>query len=133
VALSKGMQSLGIRMARGLNRLAKRRGPVLADRYHARALKSPLEVRRALLYTLNNTKKHGAQAGVTYARYVVDGYVVDGYSSAPSFNGWSRAVVGCPAPSPDAGLATVAPHSWLLCEGWRRRRGPLDPGEVPPH
>src|SRR5262249_48845284 len=38
-ALSRGMNGLGVRMARGLNRVMGRTGKVLADRYHARILR----------------------------------------------------------------------------------------------
>ena len=47
-ALTRGLRGLSIRMARALNRLARRRGRVFADRYHARILRTPLEVRRVL-------------------------------------------------------------------------------------
>ena len=47
-ALSRGMIGLTVRLARGLNRLWRRRGRVFPDRYHARALTSPREVRNAL-------------------------------------------------------------------------------------
>ena len=45
--LSLGMQGLSIRIARGLNRLMKRGGRVLGDRYEAAVLRTPDEVRRA--------------------------------------------------------------------------------------
>ncbi|MFN7669924.1 MAG: transposase, partial [Planctomycetota bacterium] len=51
-ALSRGLQGLLIRLARGLNKLWGRKGKVFADRYHDRALKSPREVRNALVYVL---------------------------------------------------------------------------------
>src|SRR5262249_54702823 len=37
-SLTRGMQGLGVRLARAINRVAVRRGSVMADRYHARAL-----------------------------------------------------------------------------------------------
>lgn len=43
-ALSRGMQGLLIRIAKGLNRLWGRRGTVFADRYHDRILRTPREV-----------------------------------------------------------------------------------------
>jgi hypothetical protein len=46
--LSRGMQGLVIRMARQLNKALGRTGRVSADRYFARALKTPREVRRAV-------------------------------------------------------------------------------------
>src|SRR5205814_10262823 len=42
-SLARGMQGLLVRIARGLNRLWHRRGPVLADRYHSHVLKTPRE------------------------------------------------------------------------------------------
>src|SRR5687767_12469385 len=69
VRLARGMQGLGIRLARGINRtLGRPRGTVLADRYHAHVLGSPTEVRHALLYVLNNARRHAAQASSTYPR-----------------------------------------------------------------
>ena len=38
-ALSRGMNGLGVRVARGLNRVMRRHGRVLADRYHAHILR----------------------------------------------------------------------------------------------
>ncbi|HEX4340744.1 MAG TPA: transposase [Polyangiaceae bacterium] len=45
-ALSRATQGLGGRVAHRLNKRWRRHGPVLADRYHLRALKTPLEVVR---------------------------------------------------------------------------------------
>src|SRR5688572_32756059 len=63
--LSRGLQGLAIRMARALNRLRRRLGSVLADRYHHRILRSPREVWHALRYVLNNARKHGAWSSRT--------------------------------------------------------------------
>ena len=52
--LSRGLQGLAIRIAKGLNRVLRRRGRVWGDRYHARALRTPREVRNALVYVLQN-------------------------------------------------------------------------------
>ena len=51
-SLSRGMQALLVRVARALNRLWHRCGSVFADRFHARALRTPREVRAALVYVL---------------------------------------------------------------------------------
>src|SRR5206468_2104105 len=40
-ALSRAMKGLGVRIARALNRVMQRRGPVLGDRYHAHILRTP--------------------------------------------------------------------------------------------
>src|SRR5687767_6169007 len=77
-SLSRGMQGLAIRIARRMNRLAGRRGKFFADRYHARVLKNPTQVRRALVYVLQNAAHHNAHlAGA-----------LDVYSSGAYFEGW---------------------------------------------
>jgi len=58
VRLSRGMQGLGIRIARALNRVMGRSGRVVADRYHAHILRTPSEVRRARSYLLTNARHH---------------------------------------------------------------------------
>src|SRR6185436_345163 len=58
-SLWRGMQGLGVRIAKRLNRLWGRKGKVFADRYHSHVMHSPREVRNAIAYTLNNARKHG--------------------------------------------------------------------------
>ena len=120
-ALSAGMRSVSIRVARYVNDVLNRRGRLWADRWHGRALKSPREVRNALVYVLGNFRKHGrrpAPAGV------------DPYSSAAWFDGFrsqegSHAAVRFaerPPPGWDAlPLPVSSPETWLLAVGWRRR------------
>ena len=102
-ALSRGMQGLLVRVARALNRLWARGGSVFSDRYHARQLRTPREVRAALLYVLNNARHHGLRV-----------IGVDAWSSGPWFDGWTRKLA----------VARVFPgaqaKTWLLREGWRR-------------
>jgi REP element-mobilizing transposase RayT len=57
-ALSIGMQGLGVRVARALNREMRRRGHVVDERFHAHILRTPTEVKRARLYLLHNARKH---------------------------------------------------------------------------
>jgi putative transposase len=57
-ALAIGMQSLGIRIAQSLNRMMERKGRVLSDRYHARILETPTEVRHCVRYLQTNAHKH---------------------------------------------------------------------------
>src|SRR5512139_970300 len=57
-ALARGMKAIGTRVARAVNRVLRRAGPVLRDRYHLRVLRTPLEVRRALAYVVLNARKH---------------------------------------------------------------------------
>jgi REP element-mobilizing transposase RayT len=62
-SLSRGMNGLGVRVAKGLNRVLGRRGKVLEDRYHAHILKTPTEVTRARHYLLANAARHIAWRG----------------------------------------------------------------------
>ena len=112
-ALSRGLQGLLIRLARGLNKLWGRKGKVFADRYHDRALKSPREVRNALVYVLGNGKKHAAQG-----RMIEPFTGPDRYTSAPWFDGFVEAleVVGIE----NYPLPVVRPRTWLAGVGWRR-------------
>src|SRR5205807_2383895 len=61
LALARGMQGLAIRIARRLNRLARRSGPVFADRYHAHPLVSRREVANAVRYVLGNYRHHARE------------------------------------------------------------------------
>jgi putative transposase len=62
-SLSRAMQGLASKIARGLNRLAWRRGAVFVDRYHSRALKTPREVANVLRYVQENRKHHFPESG----------------------------------------------------------------------
>ena len=114
-ALSRGVQRLASPMARKLNRLWSRRGGLFSDRFHARVIKSPRDMRNVLSYVLLNEHKNRARRGE-----VVDG--VDLYSSGLYFDGWSN-VGPVPPPPPwhaERSPPVVPPRSWLLGKGWRR-------------
>ena len=64
VSLSRALQGLCIRIARSLNSLMRRSGKVFADHYHARLLRSPTELIRALRYVLGNAAHHFGAVGV---------------------------------------------------------------------
>ncbi len=91
-ALSSAMRGLNIRIGIGMNRLMKRSGRVIDHRYHARSLRTPTEVRRALAYVRNNHTKHGTHPST---------FIDPRSSEAPSFH--------LPTPS-----------TWLLRVGWQR-------------
>ena len=57
------MMALGARLARAVNRVFQRKGPVLTNRYHLTVLKSPTQVRNAIAYVLLNARRHAAKAG----------------------------------------------------------------------
>ncbi len=121
VALSLGMRGLVIRLARAVNRARGRRGPVWADRYHARALTTPREVRHALVYILMNYKKHRPEVEwKAHAPGRIDrptAWGIDPYSSGRWFDGWWHR----PAlPPPGVRSPVAAPRTWLARDGWRR-------------
>jgi REP element-mobilizing transposase RayT len=106
-SLSRGMQGLLIRIARGLNRLWNRRGRVFGDRFHDRALKTPREVRNALAYVLNNARRH---------RVSLPEGEPDAFSSGRWFDGWKNFTAW-----PTANVPISRARSWLLAVGWRKR------------
>jgi len=116
IALSRGMNGLTTRIARGLNRLWRRVGHVFDDRFHARILRCPRAVRIALIYVLGNARKHGAWRALA----------PDAYSSAPWFEGWK----GCPKAADSRLRILERARTWLLSIGWRRH-GLIDPLELP--
>ena len=61
VALGRAMKGLEVRMARALNKVMDRRGPVFADRYHAHLLESPREAFHAIRYVVENWAIHAVR------------------------------------------------------------------------
>jgi hypothetical protein len=112
-ALSRGMQSLSHRFAHAVHRALGTSGGVFADRYHAHALRSPREVRAALVYVLQNWAKHGP------------GGQFDPRSSAQWFDGWRE-----PPPRGGDSPIVATPRTWLVTVGWRRY-GLIRPNERP--
>jgi REP element-mobilizing transposase RayT len=120
-ALAAGMQGFAVRLVRYVNTILCRRGPLFAQRYHARALTTPREVRNALRYVLLNRKHHAAEK-----RFQKNW--IDPWSSAAWFDGWSRPIVLDSSWKRElVALAkpTANASTWLLTTGWKRW-GPLD-------
>jgi len=92
------MKGLGVRLARGLNKLMGRSGQVLADRYHEHVLRTPSEVARAMNYVRRNREHHLGDRGARLPA----GYV-DPYSSA----------------SVAHGIVLPTPRTWLLARSPR--------------
>jgi hypothetical protein len=90
----RGVRGLAVRVAKAVNGVLGRRGRVWADRFHARLLRTPREVRNALVYVLNNVRKHiGRVRGM------------DPCSSARWFDGWKISL------GPDRSIAAAGrPH-----------------------
>ena len=134
MALARGMQGFQISAAKRINRAvsarrsAPRKGRVFCDRYHARALKSPLSVRHAVAYVLNNWRHHREPLEQRH-----HGWRIDPYSSGYFFDGWRERhgipIIKLPPNSYDP-LFTWRPRTWLLSTGWRRH-GAIGMREVP--
>jgi putative transposase len=158
LSLARGVQGLSIRVARAVNRHLGRKGRLFADRYHARALKTPRVVRLALRYVLLNLRKHTrapqgsagapvprrtkhtrAPQGSAGAPDALAGFV-DRCSSAPWFRCFDRpeqlAFGAREARSRWARASgtdeppVVPPRFWLLRSGWKRA-GAFDLDETP--
>jgi putative transposase len=114
-ALIRGLQGLGGRTARAVNRHLRSKGKVWNARYHARVLTTPREVRNALVYVLLNFRKH---------LRVATG--IDPRSSGRWFDGWAYSRRTDAAPSPVARSQT-----WLGSIGWQRAGGRIDRQDGP--
>jgi hypothetical protein len=110
-----GAHGLAIRLALAVNRAVGRKGQVVPDRFHARPLTTPRQMRVSMVYVLLNFRKHLRAPPC-----------VDPRSSGPHFSGWLHAPTGCAAAP-----ATVAPCTWMARIGWRLAGGPLRVEEHP--
>jgi hypothetical protein len=96
------MQSMCTRIAKRINAVMERHGPVFEDRFFALSLPSPSQVASAIGYVLENSRRHDARKGFT----------------PPS--------TGRPEPFTSAELAgwdpplVSEPKTWLLRVGWMR-------------
>jgi REP element-mobilizing transposase RayT len=121
-ALSSGVRSIAIRVARYVNELVGRKGALWSDRWFGRELTTPRQVRNAIMYVLANFRKHASsrlRAGV------------DPFSSALEFDGWQGFSLGTGRSPPCAGRTiprgpneygeTSEPREWLARRGWRAR------------
>jgi REP element-mobilizing transposase RayT len=124
-ALSRAMRSLSIRIAKRINQVMGARGVRIVDRYFMRVLKTPLDVRTALQYVLNNYRRHEAQFG----RCCADGWI-DPCSSAIWFRDWAIEPRPARDRCPDLPRGTVIPCSEMLRHDWKLW-GRIDPSFVP--
>jgi REP element-mobilizing transposase RayT len=98
-SLTAAMKGLAVRIARRVNARIGRKGQLIAERYHARPLRTPSEVRKALHYVRHNYRHHLAERGVRLAADWVDPCSSDGI----------KAYVPLPAA-----------ETWLLSKGFER-------------
>lgn len=113
--LSSGLRSLSIRVALKVNRRLQRRGSLFADRWHARELMTPREVRNALVYVLANHAKHSSNETPS----------LDLRSSSPYFEHFLEFSGSVPARHiRSTTLSGHLPHAtartWLLRSGWQK-------------
>jgi REP element-mobilizing transposase RayT len=120
-ALSAGMRSLAIRVARHVNRLLMRNGRFWADRWHGRALASPSDVRNTAVYVLANFRKHTRRpiaagidpcsSGAWFAHF-------RGFD--PEYDRPRYAARPPPLGAADLGVPVSPPRTWLLTAGLAR-------------
>src|SRR3954470_9162664 len=110
-----GVHGLAIRLALAVNRVLGRKGKVVGDRYHARALTTPRQMRTSMVYVLLNFRKHLAAPAC-----------IDPRSSGPHFSGWQATPIRT-----EVAPAAVQPSTWMARIGWRRAGGPLRVDEHP--
>ena len=107
-ALARGMKSFSVRANRLFNAaLGRGRGRVWGDRYHRRDLMSARQARNALVYCLQNYKKHQRVKSVMPR--------IDPCSSARWFQGWTAIRQHDDGPRPTEEAATV-----LLRTAWQK-------------
>src|SRR4051812_25417840 len=110
-----GVHGLAIRLALAVNRALGRKGQVVGDRYHARPLTTPRQMRTSMVYVLLNFRKHLRAPAC-----------IDPRSSGGHFSGWQST----PAAT-DVAPATALPSTWMARIGWRLAGGPLRVDEHP--
>jgi REP element-mobilizing transposase RayT len=100
--LSRGLQGLGVSMAKRINFTLQRRGPAFDDRYFARRLRTPREVANAVDYVIHNQERHLRRRGLEPAEGL------DPFCSAALADAVPRLV--------------APPETWLLRIGYLRAR-----------
>jgi putative transposase len=110
-----GVHGLAIRLALAVNRVVGRQGKVVGDRYHARPLTTPRQMRTSMVYVLLNLRKHLRAPAC-----------IDPRSSGQYFSGWQAIPVAM-----EVAPATVQPGTWMARVGWRLAGGPLRIDEQP--
>jgi len=117
-SLARGMAGIAICIARRVNALLNRRGRFWAERYHARPLRTPREVRHAIVYIVMNWRKHSRPRAFVRP--------FDPYSSASWLDGWAlpgkagRSDWNHHGPSERKTCPVRPPLTWLASTGWKR-------------
>jgi REP element-mobilizing transposase RayT len=122
-ALEHGMRAFAISAARRINAAFGRRGKVFAFRYHTTTLDNPTQTRNALVYVLNNWRRHDEDERGLRQREEE----LDPYSSGSLFRGWTN----FSEPPRYTTLKVSPPTTWLLRVGWTLASKPIHTREVP--
>jgi REP element-mobilizing transposase RayT len=94
--LARGMQGLGVRVAKKLNKVMQQRGSVLADRYFGHVLRTPSEIKAAVHYVLRNHVKHLNLAEII-DEYASNGKPAGAVPVVPPMTWLMRKSLGLPA------------------------------------
>lgn len=121
-ALAHGMRSLAINAARAIHRVFGGCGRVFF-RYHSSVITTRRYARHAIAYVLGNWRRHHED----FANGRLLPALLDRYSSALSFDGWSPRFR---VPAGHTPLPVSRPRTHLLRRGWAYD-GPLDPWHAP--
>ena len=134
--LSRQAQKLFSRIALAVNAVVGRRGSLFRDRHHRHELKTPTEVRRALVYILFNSRKHAGADSVGNPSSGIFRWF-DPLTSAAWFDAWSADSSPPPEAAPRVrerfgpSDPVTKPRSWLAHRGWQRAGGPIRFDELP--
>jgi REP element-mobilizing transposase RayT len=121
-ALDRGMRSFAINAARAIHRAFGTEGRVFY-RYHSTLITTRRYARHVIAYVLGNWRRHRQD----FSNGRLLDALLDRYSSAISFSGWSMRFSIPRGYSP---LPVSAPTTHLLRTGWAFD-GPLDPRAAP--
>ena len=133
VSLANGMKSFVTSFTKQINAVMskrlghRRKGRVLADRYHATAITSVRQLRNVLSYVMNNWRHHAPSTRNCVGLF--DGRL-DPYSSAIWFEGWKERTQEIYVPEGYDPPPRVAPRTWLLRKGWTKAP-PISCWEIP--
>ena len=118
VTMGKGLGGIFTSIAKQLNKQWGRKGKVFRERYFARALRTPREVKNVLNYLFFNWRKHRTYQGVRE--------FLDLATSAIHFKGWACELPPLPDWVPRT-RETPEATTWLLRVGWSKHHGLLAP------
>ncbi len=119
-SLTRAMKCLNVRLALGLKRLKSLSRPTLKHRFDLKILKTPTQVRNALIYVLANACKHFKR------RQVFDKFSSYGVFKEVQSLKRARPDLDWKMPSIPAGRQKLIeslvspPQSWLAFKGWKR-------------